>query len=204
MKTMKNVPPLITALFLASCVTGYTLVATGVNSIDTLQVDAGPGWNLAPTFAASASRKNAQTWTQDGLLLNRLVFVPAVADGEALLNVKDGSAALPVFRKDMLPNEIEELAESTLLKTYGEGNAVLNTSNLRPHNFGQHRGFMFDVEAKVTESPDYRGVAGAFIVDDKLYFMYFLAAHPHYYAKHRDAAEAIIKSATLTTPAEKA
>jgi hypothetical protein len=60
-------------------------------------------------------------------------------------------------------------------------------------------GVMFDVEARVTESPDYQGMVGAFIVDDKLYFMYYLAAVPYYYAKHRDEAEAIIKSATIAT-----
>ncbi|MCK5325150.1 MAG: hypothetical protein KAJ57_04050 [Woeseiaceae bacterium] len=204
MKTIKNLLLVSTAICFAGCVTGYTLVATGVNSIDTLQVEAGPGWNLAPNYAGTGRRKNSQTWTQDGMLLNRLVFVPAVADGEALLDVADESAALPVFRKDMLPNEIEELAESTFVKIYGEGNAVFSTSNLRPQTFGDHRGIMFDVEAQVTESPDYRGMVGAFIVNEKLYFMYYLAAHPHYYVKHRDAAEAIIKSATLAVPAEQA
>jgi hypothetical protein len=187
------------ALCLSGCVTGYSLVTTGVNSIDTLTVDAGPGWNLAPSITGSANRKNSQTWTQDGLLLNRLVFIPAVADGEALLVVRDQGAALPVFRKDMLPNDVEELAESTILKLYGEGNAIVSTSNLRPHTFGEHRGFMFDLDVRVTESPDYRGLVGAFVVDDNLHFMYYLAADPYYYEKHRAAAEAIIKSARLTT-----
>lgn len=197
MQTTTRIAVIITALCLSGCVTGYSLVTTGVNSIDTLTVEAGPGWNVAPSVAGSASRKGSQTWTQDGLLLNRLVFIPAVADGEALLVVRDEGAALPVFRKDMLPNDVEELAESTILKLYGEGNAVVNTTNLRPHMFGEHRGFMFDIETTVTESPDYRGLVGAFIVDDKLYFMYYLAAVPYYYDKHRDAAEAIIKSARL-------
>ena len=198
MQTTKRLALILTLLCLSGCVTGYSLVTTGVNSIDTLTVEAGPGWNLAPTIAGSANRKNSQTWTQDGLLLNRLVFIPAVADGEALLVARDQGAALPVFRKDMLPNDVEELAESTILKLYGEGNAVVNTTNLRPHMFGEHRGFMFDIETTVTESPDYRGLVGAFIVDDKLYFMYYLAAVPYYYTKHRDAAETIIKSARLS------
>ena len=198
MDKTRNLAALGVALVLAGCVTGYTLVTAGVQSIDTLTVEAGPGWNLAPTSAGSSSRKNSQTWTQDGLLLNRLVFIPSVADGEALLVSREQSAALPVFRKDMLPNDVEELAESTILKLYGEGNAVVNTSNLRPQLFGEHRGFMFDLAVRVTESPDYRGLVGAFIVDDKLYFMYYLAADPYYYAKHREAAEATIKSARLS------
>ena len=110
MQTTTRLTVIVMALCLSGCVTGYSLVTTGVNSIDTLTVDAGPGWNLAPSITGSANRKNSQTWTQDGLLLNRLVFIPAVADGEALLVVRDQGAALPVFRKDMLPNDVEELA----------------------------------------------------------------------------------------------
>lgn len=202
MKAIKTFSLLLMLLSISGCVTGYTLVAAGPYTVDTLQVDAGGGWNAAPpTYGA---RKTAQSLTQDGLLLDRVVFIPAVSDGEALLAARDESLALPVFRKDMLPNEIEELAESTFVKEFGEGNAVLSTSNLRPQMYGEHRGVMFDIEAKVTESPDYRGMVGAFIVDEKLYFMYYMAAEPYYYGKHREKAEAMIKSARLaaTPPAQ--
>jgi len=200
---MKTLRVFLTAsiLFLVSaCVPTYTLVGTGINSIDTLYVDAGSGWNKAPTNAYSGDRKTSQRWTQDGLALNQLVFVPAVADGEALITSQQKDAALPVFRKDMLPNELEELAKSTFVKRFGEGNAVVTTANLRPQRFGENSGIMFDVEATVTETPRYKGMAGAFIAADKLYFMYFLGATPYYYEKYREQAEATIKSATLTPP----
>jgi hypothetical protein len=181
---------------LSGCATGYTLVPAGPVTIQNLHVNAAPGWNLAPGSNMNA-RANTQVWTQDGLLLNRMVFVPAVSHGEALIRSPQKDAALPVFRKDMLPNEIEELAESTFVKLYGDGNAVINTSNLRPHRFGDTPGVMFDVDASVTESPDYKGLVGAFISGEQLYFMYYLAAEPHYFGKHREAAEAMIKSAHL-------
>lgn len=201
MKFYKLLMPVL-ALSLSGCVVGYTAVPTGVNNIEGLNVMADPGWNLAPYYSASGDRKNSKSWTRDGLLLNTLAFIPAVPDGEALIQSRQKGAALPLFRADMLPNEIEELAESTFVKMYGEGNAVFDTSNLRPHRFGQHQGFLFNVEASVTESPDYKGVVGAFIVNDKLYFMYYLAADPYYYEKDLSAAEAIIKSATLAAPVE--
>ena len=201
MRTLRIVIPMSILFLVSACVPTYTLVGTGINSIDTLYVDAGSGWNKAPTNAYSGDRKNSQRWTQDGLALNQLVFVPAVADGEALITSQQKDAALPVFRKDMLANELEELAKSTFVKRFGEGNAVVTTSNLRPQRFGENSGIMFDVEATVTETPKYKGMAGAFIVEDKLYFMYFLGATPYYYAKYREQAEATIKSATLTPPA---
>jgi hypothetical protein len=58
---------------------------------------------------------------------------------------------------------------------------------------------MFDFAASITESPDYRGLVGAFIVDDELYMVIFLAADPYYYDKYAARADAIIKSATLSS-----
>ena len=197
-----NLILLVLVAGIAGCtLPAYSLVSVGPNAIEDMQVQAGGGWNLAPAAFTPNARADAQTWTQDGPLLDRLVFIPGVPDGEALLNVKQESAALPVFRKDMLPNELEELMESTIVKVFGEGNAAVSTSNLRPQMFGDNRGVMFDMQAKVTESPDYRGTVGAFIANEKLYLVYYLAAEPHYYGKHESAAKAIIESAQLVAAA---
>jgi hypothetical protein len=133
-------------------------------------------------------------------MLDRLAIVAGVADGEPLLVTRDNSAALPVFRKDMLPNEIEELVESTMVKLFGEGQAVVSTANLRPCRFGEHAGVMYDIEATVTDSPKYNGIVGAFIANDKLYLVYFIGAVPYNYDKHAAKEEAIIKSAHLREP----
>ena len=199
MKIMTKRILLLAASFfmLSACVTGYTLVEPGPHSIDKMTVNASSGWNLAPGYAGAGDRKNTQRWTQDGLLLNRLVFIPAIPDGEPLAIARTKDAALPVFRKDMLPNELEELLESTIVKFFGEGQAAVSTSNLRPHHFGERRGVMFDISAIVTESPMYKGVVGAFIANDELYIMWYIGADPYYYDKHLSDAEAIIRSATL-------
>lgn len=197
-----NIRPIVLLVIvgtIAGCVTGYTLVQPGLNTAQGLQVNADGGWNLAPTMMTPSARKGAQTWTRDGLLLDRLVLIPAVADGETLLIDRSKTAALPVFRKNMLPNEIEELVESTLVKYFGEGNASVSTSNLRPQMFGDQRGVMFDISAQLSDSPDYRGTIGAFVADDRLFTIWYIAAHPHYHDKHDQRAEAIIKSATLTS-----
>ena len=78
----------------------------------------------------------------------------------------------------------------------------MSTSNLRPHRFGEHRGVLFNVSATVSESPEYKGTVGAFIVDDHLYIMWYVAADPYYYEKHRTQAEAIIQSARVVTASE--
>ena len=189
---------ILTLASLAGCVTGYTLVQPGVQSFGSMRVTVDDNWNLAPARFTPSTRKQSRTWTQDGLLLDRLIIIPAVADGETLFVSRNKSAALPVFHADMLPNEVEELVESSIVKLYGEGQSAVSTSNLRPQGFGEHGGFMFDIEAAITESPDYRGSVGAFVVDEKLYMVVFLAAEPHYFNKHAERADAIIKSATLS------
>jgi hypothetical protein len=171
---------------LGGCVTGFTEVIPGVNTLGSLRVTADANWNKAPSTATPSARSTSRTWTQDGLLLDRITIIPGVKDGEAIFSSRNKSAALPVFRADMLPNEIEELVESSIVKLYGEGQSAVSTSGLRPQGFG-------------SESPDYRGLVGAFIVDDTLYLILFLAADPHYYDKHVESAEAIIRSATLST-----
>jgi len=183
--------------FLAACVAPFSLVTPGVVGVENLTVQAGSGWNNAPIHQRQFARKQSVAWTKDGLLLDRLVIIPGVPDGEPLLTTRDKTAAMPVFRADMLPNELEELFESTIVKFFGEGQAVVNTENLRPHRFGDDRGVLFDLSATVTESPEYKGLVGAFIVDGKLYVLYFLGATPHYYGKHIAEAEAVIKSATI-------
>ncbi len=191
---------LATALISACAAMGYKAVLPGVNSLGALQINADAGWNLAPVHTTPNARSESQTWTKDGLLLDRLILIPGISDGESIFQSRDKAAALPPFRASMLPNEIEELTESTIVKLFGEGNAVVSTENLRPWGFAEHRGVMFDLAVTVTESPDYRGMVGAFIVEDRLYMIMFVAATPHYYDKHIANVEALIKGAAIRVP----
>ena len=183
---------------ITGCVVSYSLVPAGIVAVQDLAVQADTGWNKAPPATTPMARKTSETWTRDGLLLDRLVFIPGVQEGEPLLVSRDQSAALPVFRADMLPNELEELVESTIVKSFGEGQAVVTTENLRPYRFGTDPGVMFNLSVTVTESPEYEGTVGAFVSGQKLYLVYFLGAAPYYYDKHRTAAEAVIESAVLS------
>ena len=187
------------AVLASGCVsTSYTLVEPGARAFEGMQVSATSGWNQAPPMHTPSMQKGAVLWTHDGPLLDQLIIIPGVADGEPLMKSSDKSAAMPLFKKDMLPNEIEELTESTFVKYFGEGNAVVTTKNLRPQRFGEYRGVMFDVDATVSDNPKYQGTAGSFVANDKLYMLFFLGAVPHYYDKHAAAATSVIQSATLT------
>lgn len=198
MITTSRIAIVVLFMTLAGCVaTTFTMVAPGIVSVESLQVSPDNAWNLAPPMLSPASRKNTQVWTQDGLLLDRLIIIPGVADGETIFEDDRRDAALPVFRATMLPNEIEELTESSIVKLFGEGGASVSTANLRPHRFGEHRGILFNLDIAVSDGPDYRGLVGSFIADDTLYMMLYFGAEPYYYEKHLAEAEAIITGARL-------
>ena len=189
------IPLLLFAVTMSGCVTGYRLVAPGTTTVGNLQVESSARWNQAPYM--TYARKNTQVWTQDGLLLDRIIIIPSVPDGEALFKTKQKDAALPKFRSDMLPNEIEELSESSITKMFGEGEVTVTTTNLRPHRFGGNQGFMFDLSVVLADGPDYSGMVGAFVANEMLYMILYIAAEPYYFDKHAEEAAAIIKTAHL-------
>jgi hypothetical protein len=73
----------------------------------------------------------------------------------------------------------------------------VQTQNLRPVKFGEHRGVMFDFTGKLTDGPDYKGLVGAVVANKQLYLVIYLAADPYYFEKDRDEAEAIIRSLSI-------
>ena len=181
-------------LLLGGCIQ-FTAVPPGDSIHSGLTVSTTETWNQAPREFTRLSRPDAKNWTRDGMLLDRIIIIPAVPDGEPIFRQTSASQALPVYRANMLPNELEELVESSIVKLFGEGGAAVETSWLRPHRFGDKKGIMFDLEVKVSDGPDYRGVTGAVVSDEKLYLIIYLAAVPFYYDKHLEEAMGIIQGA---------
>jgi hypothetical protein len=165
---------MILSLSTVACLPAYVAVEPGNINYDGLIIKTGQAWNLAPPAATPSARKGSKVWTQDGILLDRIMIIPAVPDGESLFVTTSKDQALPVFKADMLPNEIEELTESSLVKLFKEGEVVVQTSNLRPHRFGEHNGLLFDMNVAVSDGPNYRGITGAVIEDKKLYLIFSL------------------------------
>ncbi len=192
----RSVLTLSLSILLSGCV-AFSMVEPGPTTVGDLQLDASVAWNQAPAVMSPAARPGTKVWTRDGLLLDRIVIIPGVPDGETIFKPIDKTQALPAFKADMLPNELEELTESSISKLFGEGQTAVTTMNLRPHRFGENSGILFDVETAVSDGPDYRGFVGAFISEDKLYMLIYIAALPFYYDKHHAEAEAIIKSARI-------
>ena len=189
---------LMVVLWCSACATtGPPFVAVGPGTVTagSMQISADGAWNQesrTPTL-----KSGGQIWTRDGLLLDRLIIVPDIADGETIFVPRDKSEPLPSFSSDMLPNEVAELVESSVVGMFGEGAVTVETSGLRPHRFTTNRGFLFDLEVTVGDGPDYRGMAGGFIAGEKLYLVIFFGADPYYWKKHLPAAQQVIESARV-------
>lgn len=184
------------AMLLAGC-TSYTQVEPGDSFHSGMRVSNTRAWNVAPRQAMPFSRSSSQMWTQDGILLDRILIIPAVGHGKSIFKSTAEDQALPVFKRDMSAKDIEELTESSMVKLFGEGQVIVETSRLRPHRFGRDPGCMFDLAIAVTDGPDYAGIAGAFVSSQELYLIIYMAATPYYFEKHRDEALVIIRGATL-------
>jgi hypothetical protein len=184
-------------VLLMACATTelFTLLPVGVTSVGDLNIDVTPGWN---EFRSDPKAEPPRaTWTSDGLLLDRVVIYAGVADDQTLVKEQDKSAALPRFHADMTPNELVALIESYLVKMFGEGQALVGSSNLRPQRYGADAGILFDVAITPAEIAYYKGTIGAFVANQKLYLIMYIGADPYYYDKHRAVAEQMIASARL-------
>lgn len=184
------------AMLVSACV-NFSAVSPGAVQVGELQLDPSMTWNAAPNLNSAYTNRDTQIWTQDGLLLNRIIIVPGIDDGETIFRQFDSSQALPAFEADMLAHEIEELVESSIVKSFGEGQVSVQTENLRPNRFGASKGFMFDMLIAVSDGPNYRGLIGAFVDSDRLYLLMYFGAEPYYFDKRREEAESLIKSARL-------
>ena len=186
----------LSTIFLLGCVS-FVAVQPGESNFSGLTIKTAHTWNQAPGVMTRLSRADAKTWTRNGMLLDRLMIIPAVPSGEPVFRQTSSSQALPTFNSSMLPYEIEELTESSIVKLFGEGGAVVETSMLRPHRFGKHKGILFNVQVTVSDGPDYKGVSGAMVVNEKLYLVIYLGAVPYYYEKNLQEAMQIINSSRV-------
>ena len=76
------------------------------------------------------------------------------------------------------------------------GAASIKAINATERGFTGIPGVQFDLES--TGPANHRGLAGAFVVEERLYAVIFLAESPGSYERHREAAQQTIDSTILT------
>lgn len=181
---------IVVILFLAGCAK-YQLIQGGST------VTVGKSFRVNPEIAWSQYKSgNVHIWTINGPALERLMFFPAIEDGEALLDIKPqaGSKEMPKFKSSMTLLDIVDLLEATFARL---DTHQFEKQNLEPTPFGGQEGFRIEFSFVEDSGLQRRGVAAGAVKDDKLYMIIYAGAAIHYYEKHAATADHIINSVEI-------
>jgi hypothetical protein len=194
---VKGLPLLsLICLALAGCIPTYSLVRADKSvpvAAGTMRVKPAIEWNKAPPGASSMLK--AEVWTQNGPVLDAIVFLGGVKDGTAIVQEqKREERKVPVFQSSMTPQDLVAMVESYY--RIRAGATIFETENLKPTTFLGSKGLDFSYRYIGSDNVKRRGRTVLAVIDQRLYLMtldgavyYFGAAQPQF--------EALLASATL-------
>ena len=131
-----------------------------------------------------------ETWTIDGYALQSLRFLE-VAHGQTLSGEEDPEGKAPVFRKTMLPNEIQEFIVETLA---AGGWANVKPKGLKPAKFGSLPGFRFSFGMLSEDGLEYDGVVLGTVREDTLHIIAYVGTRLHYFPQYAKDVEKLFAS----------
>lgn len=193
---MKNAFLIAFATFLFSgCIPAYQLVQPGDAPVGngSLSVTPRVEWNELPNSAQSPAWEEA--WTQNGPLLESVVFVSGLPEGRSLVKPrKKDDARVAPFRADMSPADLVSMIESY----YRVGGvAVFTVDSVEPMPFLGGSGLRMSYHYAPTDGIGKRGIAVLRVVDHKLFLMRLDGVTSHYFDAAKPQFEQLVASATL-------
>jgi len=181
----------VAILVLVGCGPSYSLVSAGDHKVGKMRVAASTSWSKVSGMLPYA-RKGTQIWTQDGWLLDRLILIPDVRDGEPLFKPQEKSEPFPLFRAGMLPNELAELFRASLIQIHGPSSVTIDSMRLQ--DMAGLPGLHIDFRATLADAAPYSGLAGLVVKEKALFAIIYLGLEPYYAGLRRDAAAGVIRS----------
>lgn len=185
----------IMALLAAGCAR-YDLV-------DADRVSIAGAYTVDPQIRWSRRRTgNLETWTVDGPLLQEVIFVTGLEEGDKLFPRgtfldRRRDRHTPSFRGGMTAIEILEMFEASL----SQGVAVnIETRNLRPARFGSWPGFRFEFDFVRDDGLERQGFAVGAVRDGRLHMIVYSGVRLHFYPTHKDDVERLIRSIRAEGP----
>jgi hypothetical protein len=137
---------------------------------------------------------NFETWTVDGVALNRLLFVTNIRERHHVFGLGRATRWSPdgaFYRRDMNASELEEIIVDGLAEL---GAANVESSNLRPQSLGTLTGFRFDFRFQGVDGLIYQGTAIAVERRKFLNVVAYMAPAEYYYPRDREAVEALLRN----------
>lgn len=195
---MKRLRTLGLLLLLSAC-SSYEMIPAG--NVEFVGKDATVRTDVA---WSGRTTESTYTWTQDGPLLQNLVFLLNIEDEKTLtkgIDVEDKFDPLLVFfgkvpdevsyrfRRTMTEIEIMDLFAASMGKIVS---APVTATNLRPATLGGQPGFRFDYAFVGKDNVRRMGFAVGAVVDSKLSLVHYYGTELYHFQKHRDDAERVI------------
>jgi hypothetical protein len=186
----------LACLALSGCVPTYSLVRADKPvpvASGTMKVKPAIDWNKAPPGASSMLK--AEVWTQNGPVLDAIVFLGGVKDGAAIVQQqKKEDRKVPVFQAGMTPQDLVAMVESYY--RIRAGATIFETENLKPTTFLNNKALDFTYRYVGSDNVKRRGRTVLTVVDQQLYLM-TLDGADYYFAAAQPQFEALLTSATL-------
>lgn len=184
---------LLTMMLLLTACNSFTKVNNEKTTVDGITLYPKGLWNAAP---AIFTFKNIPTWTVDGPILNSIMFIAKIEDGQTLVKVQKDEN-YPSFDASMLPNEIMSLTQSTIAKMYGT--TIDDDGELAPVELIDGIAFQFSFTFADQDGLTRKVLATAAVRDNKLYLMIYQAAKDYYFDKDAGNVEKMMKSMSISS-----
>tara|TARA_Y100000588_G_C14154786_1_gene882159 strand:- start:751 stop:1317 length:567 start_codon:yes stop_codon:yes gene_type:complete len=188
---MKKILLIIILLLLTSCAS-FKLVKPITTKVHGIELTPSSSWNKA-NFNR---HKKSEVWTKDGLGLNELYIIGNLNDGETIFKSTNKELPLPGFKKNMLPNEIEEFLKTSFKNNYN-GKITVNTESMEPKMIQDTMGFRVKLSYYLEGGLAKKVDALVSIKDDKLYLVMFIAPKLHYSERYSSEVNSIFESVRL-------
>lgn len=172
---------------LAACATGGRLQTAGRTEVLGMTVETSLDW-------ARYASPRQEAWTIDGTALNQLRLITGTRPGEHVFHLGRERRNIPQgawYQPGLRPDELHELLLAALRE---QGWAEVESSNLRPANFGTVDGLRFEFTMASQRGLRYAGTAALFERDGKLTTIYWQAPVEHYHPRDAAAVAALIDS----------
>jgi hypothetical protein len=131
-----------------------------------------------------------EVWTVDGFDLQSLRFLET-RHAQTLFGQEGPEAGAPVFRKTMLPHEIQEFVVETLA---GGGWANIEPNGLSAAKFGDLPGFRFRIGMLSQGGLEYDGMVLGTVRDGTLHIIMYMGTRLHHYPNYAKDVEKLFAS----------
>lgn len=186
LRPLKWLLPIALTLLLTACASpGGKLQTKGEAVAFDMRLDSSLDW-------ARIKGRRSELWTIDGVGLNRLLIFSKVKPGEHVFQAvreRKSRPDGPWYRAGMRLDELQKLVADGFVDQQWVG---IETTHLRPHNFGSVEGIRFDVEMTNPDGLIYKGTAAVVERDNFLNVLVWIAPKQYYHGRDVAAVDSML------------